>query len=113
METIAVAALDKTLAELGERPWGVDKRGFTRFVSLFYGDLSDIFPEAIAPFANRSTYSHVVEMSVTGPIRIETQFVLGQSGNVTGSGFPIVDPLNFSIMPFYNTFTYRPFPLFD
>ena len=34
------------------------------------------------PYASRSTYAHVVEFGRKGPIRIESMFPLGESGDI-------------------------------
>ncbi len=115
-----VQALDAALAELGEQPWGIGQRG-----TLHYGHpLLDALPPGTidlpfpaTPFSSRSTYAHCVEYGSDGPVRIESMFPLGESGFATVdlSAFP--PAINFhenalSMVPFFDNFTLRVFPLF-
>ncbi len=108
-EKIIVAALDTVLTAMGPQPWGVDARGVIPFNHNMIGIVHDM------PFSSRSTYAHCVEYGKQGPVRIESMFPLGESGNILmGPGFsPILDPNFFSMVPVYDSFDHRPFPLFD
>ena len=106
-DEIIVAALDIVLADLGPRPWGRDARGEIVFRHDLLGTVHTI------PFSSRSTYAHCVEYGWSGPVRIESMFPLGQSGNIAAdpSG-PSFDMNFFSMIPVYDGFTHRDFPLF-
>lgn len=109
---VILAALDEALALLGEQPWGRDLRGSIDFehpmLSLVTGA-----PLHSMRFSNRSTYAQCVEMGTTGPVRIESMFPLGESGNAYGEGFAFeLDPHALSMTPFYDDFSHRVFPLF-
>ena len=58
------------------------------------------------PFAGRSTYAQCVELDSTGPIRIESLFPMGESGNIFSPHFRSMNKL-------FDSFEHRPFPLFD
>jgi penicillin amidase len=47
-------------------------------------------------------------------VRIESMFPLGESGHMdfNGTMLPTMDPNFFSMVPVYDTFMPRPFPLF-
>ncbi len=71
------------------------------------------------PKSNRSTYAHVVEFGRKGPVRIESMFPLGESGNILAEPIaeppylrPIFDEHFFSMTPVYDAFAPRDFPLF-
>ncbi len=104
---IIVQALDNVLAQLGPRPWG-KARGFIRFKHDILGEVH------ATPYANRSTYAHVVEFGPSGPVRIESMFPLGESGTILMDQFgaPKYDPNFFSMAPVFDAFAPRPFPLF-
>jgi penicillin amidase len=108
-EEIIVAALDTAIAALGPQPWGIGARGEIVYTHDVLG------PVHATPFSSRSTYAHCVEYACSGPARIESMFPLGESGNILmGPGFvPIFDPNFFSMIPVYDGFAHRPFPLFD
>ena len=109
MDTIIVAALDEALAELGPGPWGLGARG-----QLTYPHVLGL-PIPGTPYGARSTYAHCVEFGPQGPIRIESTFPLGQSGNILmdENGAPVFDPNFFSMKEGYDSFNLRSFPLFD
>lgn len=107
-EGIIVQALDKVLAGLGDRPW-LGERGELVYTHDFLGEVWK------GPYSNRSTYAHCVEVGPKGPVRIESMFPLGESGNIlmgTG-GVPVFDEHFFSMTPVYDGFSPRSFPLFD
>jgi penicillin amidase len=107
-DEIIRAALDNVLASLGPRPWGENQRGTIPFVHSMLGEVHSI------PFSERSTYAHCVEYDTTGPIRIESMFPLGQSGDILSQGGqPVFDKNFFSMTPVYDYFAHRQFPLFD
>jgi penicillin amidase len=65
------------------------------------------------PLSNRSTYAHVVEFGRKGPVRIESMFPLGESGNILiGAGGLEFDDHFLSMKPEYDSFAPRDFPLF-
>ena len=109
MQDIIITALDQSLSELGDRPWGLGQRG-----NIEYPHTLGI-PIPGTPFGARSTYAHCVELGETGPIRIESVFPLGQSGTILADdqGNPVFDDHFFSMRPFFDTFTLRSFPLFQ
>lgn len=108
-DEIIIAALDAVLAELGPQPWGANARGLIQFKHTFLGTLHAM------PFSSRSTYAHCVEYGENGPVRIESMFPLGESGNILmgQGGMPVWDPHFFSMTDVYDSFAHRPFPLFD
>ncbi|MFO7558971.1 MAG: penicillin acylase family protein [Desulfobacterales bacterium] len=108
-DAIIVAALDSVLADLGPRPWGVGGRGTIRYNHPMLGMVWEM------PFSSRSTYAHCVEYGSDGPVRIESMFPLGESGDIRVGvgGAPVFDPNYFSMTPVYDGFVHRPFPLFD
>lgn len=108
-EAIIVQALDTVLAALGDPPWGIGERG----VITYRHDL--LGPVHTTPLSQRSTYAHCVEFGPSGPVRIESMFPLGESGTILGDppGAPVFDPHFFSMVPVYDDFSHRPFPLFD
>ena len=111
LDDIVLKALDDSLMELGERPWGTDMRGTIDYEH----PLLPTGPIHQTPFGSRSTYVHCVEFNETGPIRIESMFPLGESGfiGVTPTGLPAMSPVFFGLVPFFDTFSPREFPLFD
>lgn len=112
-EAIIVAALDNVLAALGERPWGIDKRGEIEFNHpMFDNPPVALNPLHKIPFSSRSTYAHCVEMGKFGPTRIESMFPLGQSGDIRGYaiGTELIFDRNFySMTGVYDDFSHRPF----
>jgi len=103
---IIVAALDNALAALGDRPWGVAKRGQMTYTHEMLGALHPL------PTSSRSTYAHCVEMGPSGPVRIESMFPLGESGTILMDdvGHPVFDPNFFSMSPAYDGFQHREYP---
>lgn len=107
---IIVAALDNVLDHLGEKPWGEGQRGTITYKHAMLGEVWQ------TPFASRSTYAHVVEMGPEGPVRIESMFPLGESGNISvdmETGDPVLDDFFFSMTDLFDAFEPREFPLFD
>jgi penicillin G amidase len=107
---VIVQALDNVLAalDLNNRPWGTGKRGVITYTHNLLGVVHAM------PFSSRSTYAHCVEFGPGGPIRVESMFPLGESGNIpanfNGTNF---DPNFFSMTPIFDPFEPRPFPLFN
>jgi penicillin amidase len=123
-EDHVLTTLDTSLALLGERPWGTGLRDVNEYDHALLGLVFS------TPFLNKATYAQCVELDETGPIRIESFFPLGQSGTLLldsatgqpvtegGTPLPLIGPPPeddpyFSMVPFYETFTLRPFPLFE
>lgn len=114
-DAVIAAALDEALAGLGSRPWGIGQRGEIEFNhAMFDNPPLALNPLHTMPFASRSTYAHCVEMGKIGPVRIESMFPLGQSGNILAGtqGEPIFDANFFSMTPVYDFFAHRDFPVF-
>ena len=79
------------------------------------------------PFANRSAYAQCVQIGSNGPDRIESFFPIGQSGHIywhfmLDAGLErflaphttkVYHSSFFSMIPYFDTFTHRNFPLFD
>lgn len=107
-DKIIVAALQKTLNDLGTRPWN-KARGTIPYNHDILGKVHEM------PFASRSTYGQCIEFNSNGPVRIESFFPLGESGNILmQSNFsPEFDSNFFSMAPLYDSFKYRNFPLFQ
>jgi penicillin amidase len=108
VDQLIVLALDHTLARLGLRPWNIP-RGEIVYTHDMLGPLTSTL------YSNRSTYAQCVEMGRRGPVRIESMFPLGQSGTILldfETGKPVFDPNFFSMKPYFDTFSHRPFPLF-
>ncbi|MFZ2631341.1 MAG: penicillin acylase family protein [Desulfosalsimonadaceae bacterium] len=114
-DAVIVAALDMALAELGARPWGIGQRGKIEFNhAMFNNPPLALNPLHTMPFASRSTYAHCIEMGKSGPIRIESMFPLGQSGNILAGlqGEPVFDANFYTMAPVFDFFAYRDFPVF-
>jgi penicillin amidase len=116
-DAIIAQALDTVLSELGARPWGTGARGEITFTHEILSTTVNTMPNA-----NRSTYAHCVEYGSSGPVRIESMFPLGESGDVRAdvSGLPVYDD-NFLSMAqddngdpiLFDLFEMRSFPLFE
>jgi penicillin G amidase len=109
-DSIIVQALDNVLAnlDLNKQPWGTGGRG----VITYKHDLLGVVHAM--PFSSRSTYAHCVEFGPGGPIRIESMFPLGESGNILFNGSnPVFDLNFFSMTPVFDPFEPRAFPLFN
>jgi len=99
-DDIIVEALDNALETLGRKPWGKNVRGVIEHKHQIFGTVHT------TPFSSRSTYAQCVEFDSTGPIRIESLFPMGESGNIFSRHFRSMNKL-------YDSFEHRPFPLFD
>jgi penicillin G amidase len=116
-DAIIVQALDTVLTELGAQPWGTDEREEITYTHQILG-----MQVHSTPYSNRSTYAHCVEYGSTGPVRIESMFPLGESGDIRagGGGAPVFDDNFFSMAKdesedpiLFDLFEMRSFPLFD
>jgi penicillin amidase len=107
LDAIVVAALDHALATLGERPWGAGERPYIEFVHDLLGPIHAI------PYLSRSTYAQCVEMGDKGPVRVESMFPLGPSGDIRMrvDGYPEFSPYFFSMTPVFDAFAHRSFPV--
>ncbi len=107
-EAIIVLALDNVIAEMGLGPYNA-LRGETVFTHQVFGEMWRM------PKSSRSTYAHCVEFDMNGPSRIESMFPLGESGEVLPDQFGQADinPHFFSMIPIYDPFLPRSFPLFE
>ena len=117
-DDIIVAALDTVLADLvlANRPWGTDARGLITYSHSMLGTVHT------TPYSSRSTYAHCVEYGETGPVRIESMFPLGESGDIRVGvgGAPVFNENFFSMAKdgnedpiLFDLFEMRDFPLFD
>ncbi len=112
LEDIILQALDNVLASLGTQPWGTDERGTIEYEHDLIGVLHSM------PLSSRSTYAHCVEIGEDGPVRIESMFPLGESGNISlevidTTPTPVPDDHFFDMAPVYDAFAPRDFPIFD
>ena len=105
-DTIIVKALDNTLAALGAKPWGTNKRGVILYNHTLLGTVHQM------PFSSRSTYAHTIEYARSGPVKLQSMFPLGESGTILGTypGAPVPDANFFSMTPVFDGFVYRDFP---
>jgi penicillin amidase len=97
---IIVEALDNVLEILGSRPWGKNERGVLEHKHMIFQTVHT------TPFASRSNYAQCVEFDSSGPVRIESLFHMGESGNIFSPHF-------WSMNKLFDSFEHRPFPLFD
>jgi penicillin G amidase len=108
-DAIIVQALDNAMASFGDTlPVGVP-RGDIVYRHDLLGEVHR------TPYGSRSTYAHIVEFGRRGPVRLESMFPLGESGNILmdpTTGAPLFDPNFFSMTPNYDAFQPREFPLF-
>ncbi|WP_051327576.1 penicillin acylase family protein [Desulfatibacillum aliphaticivorans] len=102
-DDIVVTALDNVLATLGAQPWGAKKRGVIEY------KISGMGVVHTTPFSSRSTYAHCVEYGPAGPVRVESMFPLGPSGNIDYQGN--FDPYFFSLTTNFDAFAPRDFPV--
>jgi len=105
---IIVLALDNVLADMGPGPYGME-RGWITYTHQIFGQVWQ------TPYSNRSTYAQITEYDSNGPARIESMFPLGESGEVLPDAYgqPEFNPHFFSMIPAFDPFMPRPFPLFD
>ena len=105
---IIVKALDNTLTKLGASPWGTNQRGVIPYNHAMFGKVWEM------PFSSRSTYAHTVEYAGSGPLKIQSMFPLGESGNISAGagGAPVFNANFFTMTDVYDGFVYRDFPLF-
>jgi penicillin amidase len=113
-------ALDNVIADIGLGPYNEPRPEIIYGHAVLAGLLDPLLGTSFgdmhrAPWSSRSTYAQVVELGENGPVRIESMFPLGTSGQLwfNGTFVPETDP-NFATMaPAYDPFMPRPFPLFD
>lgn len=105
---LIVLALDNVITDIGLGPYGAE-RGEIVYTHQVFGEMWR------TPLSSRSTYAHCVEFDSSGPMRIESMFPLGESGEVLPDAYGQADinPNFFSMVPVFDPFTPRPFPLFD
>ena len=118
-DEIIVLALDNVITDMGLGPYDVE-RGYIWYSHMLLSELDPPIGPAFTdmhatPRSQRSTYAHVVEFGEDGPVRIESMFPLGQSGHIgfNGTFDPVFDANFFSMVPYYDAFAPRTFPLFD
>jgi penicillin amidase len=101
-------ALDQVLSDMGLGPYGAE-RGYITYSHQVFGQMWQ------TPYSNRSTYAQITEYDENGPARIESMFPLGESGEVLPDAYGQADinPHFFSMIPAFDPFMPRPFPLFD
>ena len=121
---LIVQALDNVIADMGLGPYN-EPRGTIEHIHDILGipdtEILDVLWES--PYSRRSTYAQAVEYDVNGPIRIESMFPLGESGALYYNGSyvpggtiptaPTPDNNFFSMVPAFDAFMPRPFPLFE
>lgn len=112
-EAVVLTALDNVLDTLGASPWNVPRSIPGEREIVYSHDLIGEVHDT--PFGSRSTYAHCVELGLSGPVRIESMFPLGESGNIlmAEDGSPVFDTHFFSMTPEFDGFSPRVFPLFD
>jgi penicillin amidase len=105
-DAIIVKALDNTLAALGTKPWGINKRGVITYNHTLLGPVHQM------PLSSRSTYAHAIEYARSGPVKLQSMFPLGESGTILGTypGAPVFDANFFSMTSVFDGFVYRDFP---
>ncbi len=112
-DAVIVTALDNVIAQLGPQPWGIGARGEIPFTHPVLANI-DAGVVHTMPASSRSTYAQCVEMGLSGPVRIESMFPLGESGMVNGNVINwSLDPNFLSMTDVYDGFVHRPFPLFE
>ena len=108
--SIILTALDNVLDNWFDLP----EETFDRGVITYTHDMAG--PMWTTPFSSRSTYAHCVEYGPKGPVRIESMFPLGESGqlwmNFQNPEVPMPDNHFFSLTPEFDSFSPRAFPLF-
>jgi len=114
-EAIIVRALDNVIEHAGLGPYNLPRGTISHDHSIF-GQVDILGPIwTQTPYAARSTYAQAVEYDMNGPLRIESMFPLGESGAMfyNGTLSPSFDPNFFSMVPAFDSFMPRPFPLFE
>ncbi len=114
-EAIIIRALDNVIEHAGLGPYN-EPRGtisYNHDIFGFVDVLGLIYDQT--PYSRRSTYAHAIEFDMNGPLRIESMFPLGESGAMfyNGTLSPTFDPNFFSMVPVFDPFMPRPFPLFE
>ena len=104
-DAIIVKALDNTLAALGAKPWGTNKRGVITYNHTVLRQVVHVMP-----FSSRSTYAHTIEYARSGPVKLQSMFPLGESGTILGYPSPTFDANFFSMTSVFDGFVYRDFP---
>ncbi len=119
-EGIILLALDNVIASMGLGPYNQERGVITFGHQVLAGLLDPLLGSNFAemhtiPYSARSTYAQIVEFGQTGPVRIESMFPLGPSGQLwfNGTFFPEVDPHCVCMAPAYDPFMPRPFPVFE
>jgi penicillin amidase len=107
-EGIIIQALDNVIAEMGLGGYGA-ARGWITYTHQVFGTMWQ------TPWSARSTYAQCVEYDSNGLARLETMFPLGESGSVLPDAYgqADIDDNFFSMVPAFDPFMPRPFPLFD
>ena len=106
-DAIIVKALDNTLAALGAKHWGINKRGVITYNHTVLRQVVHVMP-----FSSRSTYAHTIEYARSGPVKLQSMFPLGESGTILGTypGQAVFDTNFLSMTPVFDWFGYRDFP---
>jgi len=119
-EGIIVQALDTVIADMGLGPYNEPRGEIVFGHAVLAGLLDPLLGTSFGnmhsmPYSARSTYAHVVEYGENGPIRIESMFPLGTSGQLwfNGTFAPTIDPNMFSMAPYFDPFMPRDFPTFE
>jgi penicillin amidase len=114
-DELIVLALDNVIAEMGLGPYNVARGtiSYNHGVFNFTPILGTIYDQT--PYSARSTYAQAIELDMNGPMRIESMFPLGESGAMYYNGTldPTFDPNFFTMVPAFDSFMPRPFPIFD
>jgi penicillin amidase len=122
-EAIIIRALDNVIEHEGLGPYNLP-RGTIEYVHgvLTFAPILGVIYDG-TPLGARSTYAQAVELDMNGPVRIESMFPLGESGAMYYNGMfdptspiftnPTFDPNFFTMVPVFDAFLPRPFPLFD
>jgi len=105
LEEIVIAALDTVMDTYGDDIPRTEPRGEIVYTHDLLGPVCKP-----TPYSSRSTYAHVVEFGCRGPIRIESMFPLGESGNISIDSK--LDANFCSMEDIFNAFAPRDFPLF-
>ena len=114
-EGIILMALDNTITALGLGPYEAPRGEIVLGHSLLASPDPAFAAIHSMPFSSRSTYAHCVEFDMNGPVRIESMFPLGESGDCLPDqyGQAAFDPNFFSMIPNFDPFLPRQFPLFE